>query len=111
MTEAITQQFRDRLEEIRKKLATLGSKETQFMAVEMLFYDYITIARTYGNETEDNKLLLALKELEAGAYANTKNFFKKSHQREHVIRRFIVQFKNILASAIRDTVPRNTLQA
>jgi hypothetical protein len=111
MTEETTQQFKEKLDEIRKKLVVLGSKESNFMGVEMLFYDAITIARTYGNDSEDNKLLFALKELEAGAYSNTKSFFKKSHQREHVIRRFIVQFKNILASAIRDNASRNTLSA
>ncbi|MGZ5287814.1 MAG: hypothetical protein ACXWB9_11535, partial [Flavisolibacter sp.] len=82
-------------------LLVLGSRESSFVAVELLFYEAITIARSYGNDPEQNQLLYALKELESGAYNDTKAHFKKSNQRETVIRRFIVQLKNILNSGIK----------
>ena len=111
MTEETIQQLKGKLEEIRKQLLVVGNKESNFMGVEMLFYDAITLARSYSNDPENNYLLYQLKQLEAGAYSKTKNYFKKSHQREHVIRRFIVQFRNILTTAIKDNMFTNTLSA
>ncbi len=98
---AFSLEHKERFEEMRKKLLVLGSRESSFLAVELLFYEAITIARSYGNDPEQNQLLYALKQLESGAYHDTKAHFKKSNQRETVIRRFIVQLKNILNSGIK----------
>ena len=49
-----------------------------------------------------NKLLALFKDLEADHYQNTKGHFRKSSQREHVIKRFINQFKIVLATAIKE---------
>ena len=93
---AISNIHKQRFDEIRKRLTVLGSKESSFLAVELLFYEALTIARTYGNDISENSLLANLKELESEEYKNTKAFFKKNTQREQVIRKFIYRLKEIL---------------
>ena len=89
------------LEDIRKKLSETGWKESHFVSVELLFYESTTIARNLGNDPSTNELLLALKQLEANEYKRTKEFYRRSSQKEQAIRRFVMQLKNILAAAIK----------
>lgn len=93
---AITAIHKKRFEEMRKKLTILGSKESSFTAVELLFYEALTISRTYGNDVSDNTLLADLKQLENEEYKDTKAFFRKNTQREQVIRKFMHRLKEIL---------------
>lgn len=81
----------------------IGAKEGNFVRVELLFYEAIAIARAYGNDAADNALLAAFKQLQAEEYQQTKALFKKSVQRERVIRRFISRFKNVLTAGIKNT--------
>ena len=99
MTKQITPDHRQQFEEIKKRLTIIGSKEANFLKIELLFYEAITIARTYGDDVQENKLLEALKKLKVNQFQDTKAFFKKSTQREQVIRRFISQLKLILSAA------------
>lgn len=102
MSETAPKTDRKRFEEIRKSLTELGPKESSFIRVEQLFYEAINISRNYGNDVATNKLLSLFKNLEAEHYQNTKAHFRKSSQREQVIKRFINQFKIVLAIGIKD---------
>ena len=90
------------LDDIRKQLALIGCKESSFITVELLFYDALTISRTSGDDPSSNQLLSDLKQLEGKQYKDTKELFRKSTQKEHAIKRFIVQFKLILTQAIKN---------
>ncbi len=85
--------------EIRKKLSILGCKESSFINVELLFYESLSIARTYDKDPASNELLTALKHLESTLYKNTRELFYKTNQKEIAIRRFMVQLKIVLAVA------------
>ena len=102
MTKELSQEHKQSFEEIKKKLTVIGSKESNFLKVELLFYEAMEIARTYGGDLDENKLLAALKQLQTNQYQDTKTVFKKSSQREQVIRRFISQFKNILSAGLKN---------
>ena len=98
----MSHQHRQQFEEMRKRLAAIGSKEGNFIKVELLFYDAITVARQYGGDEKENHLLAALKQLQANQYQQTKALFRKSTQREKVIGRFINELKNILTAGVKD---------
>ena len=102
MITAISNIHKARFEEIRKKLSLLGYREASFISIELLFYEAINISRTYGNDPAENNFLAALKQLQANQYQVAKELFSKSAQREHAIRRFSVQFKNVLRMAIKN---------
>lgn len=102
MTSTISPEHKHLFEETKKHLTTIGAKETNFLKVELLFYDAITIARTYGEDPATNNLLAALKQLQVNEYQQTKTLFKKSSQRERVIRRFINQLKSILSAGCKN---------
>jgi hypothetical protein len=89
------------LEDIRKKLSETGWKESHFVSVELLFYESITIARSFGNDPSTNEFLAALKQLEANEYKSAKEFYRRSSQKEQAIRRFVMHLKTILAVAIK----------
>jgi hypothetical protein len=99
MITAITLPDKKRLGEIRKKLGLIGCREGSFLKIELLFYEALTISRIYGNDPNQNSFLAALKKVEADAYEKANGKFRKKSQRETFIRRFIVQLKNVLASA------------
>jgi hypothetical protein len=101
MTKEMNHQHRQQLEEMKRQLSIIGFKESNFLKIELLFYDAIEIARAYGNDLNENKLLARLKELQANEYQNTKHLFKKSSQREQVIRRFITGFRSALSAGIK----------
>jgi hypothetical protein len=86
-----------RFDEIRKKLSLLGSKESTFVAVELLFYELLTIARSYGNESSENQLLEQLKVLEGNEYKKTQLKYQKGSHREKAIRQFVNLLKHLLA--------------
>jgi hypothetical protein len=90
------------LEEIRRKLSEIGWKESHFISVELLFYQSITIARNIGSDPSTNELLAALKQLEANEYKTTKEFYRRSTQKEQAIRRFVMDLKTIFAAAIKN---------
>ena len=92
----ITPDHKTRFGEIRKTLSDLGCRETSFSRVELLFYEALTISRSYGNDLSENHLLYELKQLEVHQYQGTKLYFKKSSQREQAIRKFVARLKTIL---------------
>ncbi len=96
---AITPVHKNRLEEIKKQLSILGSSESSFVRVELLYYEALSISRDYGESILDNSLLANLKQLQAEQYQNTKAYFKKGSQREVAIKKFITKLKSILSKA------------
>jgi hypothetical protein len=88
-------------EDMKRNLVQLGSKESNFIQVEILFYQAISIAREYGEDPASNKLLAALKALQADQYRETTGFFKKSAQRERKIKHFNSQLRQVITSGIR----------
>ena len=96
------QEQQQRLEGLRKRLLSIDAKESNFLKVELLFYEALEAARMTGDDPDSNKLLDALKQLQAGIYQDTKKLYKKSSQREQVIRRFMTQLKSIITTAIKN---------
>ena len=103
MKSPITVEHKRLLEEMKKNLTIIGAKESNFIKIELLFYDAITLARQYGDDEADNGLLAAFKNLQANQYRDTKELFGKSVQRERVIRRFISSLKTVLTAAIKNS--------
>jgi len=101
---------KSRFDEIKKKLSLLGCKESSFITIELLFYEAINISRTYGDDPTENKLLSALKQLQVDQYQSAKELFRKSSQKEQAIRRFNVQFKNVLSMGIKDLYSQQPIQ-
>jgi hypothetical protein len=97
MIVSISHTDRQRFEEIRKNLQELGNKESQFVKVELLFFEVLSIAKTYGEHPEQNTLLAALKNLQHDQYEKTKLATRKATERELAIRRFIVALRKVLS--------------
>src|SRR6186713_2120949 len=102
MPEPTPKTDKQRFEEIRKSITEIGSKESAFIRIEELFYEAINISRNCGNDVAYNNLLALFKDLEADHYQNTNGHFRKSSQREHVIKRFINHFNIVMATAIKE---------
>lgn len=94
----VSQSDKTKFENLRKQLIQIGNKESDFLKVEMIFFDALNYSREYGTDPGTNPLLFALKQLQDEEYHNTKAFFKKGSQREKVIQRFTHRLKNILGS-------------
>lgn len=102
MTSKISPAHKSLFEETKKNLTIIGAKENTFLKVELIFYNMLGIARTYGEDVGANRLLAALKDLQTNEYQQTRLLFKKSSQRERVIRRFITQLKSILSAGCKN---------
>ncbi len=102
MKNNITIEHKRQFEEMKKNLTIIGAKESNFIKIELLFYEAMTVARSYGDDVAENQLLAAFKQLQSNQYQQTKAMFKKSTQREAVIRRFISSLKNVLSAANRN---------
>jgi hypothetical protein len=95
----LSPEHKQRFLEIKASLTELGYREAAFIRVELLFFEALTISRTYGNEEQGNALLAALKQLQADEYAAASGNFAKAIQRERAIRRFVNGFKILLTKA------------
>jgi hypothetical protein len=102
MKQSISVKHKRQFEEIKKNLTIIGAKESNFIKVELLFYEAMGIAREYGDDVANNGLLAAFKQLQANEYQQTKALFNKSVQRERVIRRFIGSLKSVLTAGMRN---------
>jgi hypothetical protein len=98
MTIAISTIHRQRLEEIKKRLQNIACKESQFLKIELLFFEVLDISKVYGNDLNENSLLAALKDVQNDQYEKTKIATKKANQRELTIRKFVVSLKKILSA-------------
>lgn len=102
MKHSLSIEHKRQFEEIKKNLTIIGAKESNFIKVELLFYEAMTVARAYGDDVTDNGLLAAFKQLQANQYQETKALFNKSVQRERVIRRFISSLKTVLTAGTKN---------
>lgn len=98
MTLSISNTDRCRFEEIRKSLQELGHKEGNFVKVELLFFEVLSIAKTYGEDPQDNSLVAALRNLQHDQYEKTKIATRKATERESAIRRFVVALRRVLSA-------------
>lgn len=88
---------RQRFEQIRKNLQLLGCKESQFVKIELLFFEALAISRNYGDDPQQNALLGALKNVQHEQYEKTKAATRKAGERELSIRRFVVSLRKVLS--------------
>src|SRR5437764_13514055 len=93
----ISAAHRKRFEEIRRNLTLLGSKEINFLEVELLFYEVLSIAKDYGDD-EANDLLARVRQLDQNEYRIARIATAKKNQRESNIRHFISGLKRILSA-------------
>jgi len=94
-------------EDVKKSLTQLGSKEGNFLKVELLFYETMQVVRHYGNNPAENDLLAALKQLQLVGFAEAKTRCSKIAMQERLIKRFIGQFRAVLGSALKKEVCLN----
>ena len=99
MKTALSDLHRKRFEEIRRNLDTIGSSESSFIKIELLFFEAINIARDYGSDVYTNPLLADLKDLQASSYEKANEVHKKKSQREICIRKFIASFKRLISGS------------
>lgn len=98
MTLSISIDHRKRFEEIKRRLSLLGNSENNFLQVELLFFEALTISKEYGDDIQTNPLLAALRQLQQIEYEKTKMPTQKINQRVTVIRRFVSAFKKTLSA-------------
>ena len=98
MTSFLTPVHRKRFEEIRRKLTLLGSKENNFLQVQLLFYDVLTIAKEYGDSEGANVLLAQLRQLEQNEFTKANVPTVKQNQKESNIKQFVVGLKKVLTA-------------
>ena len=99
MLTSISDKDCQRFEEIRKSLQVLGHKESEFVKIELLFFEVLSISKTYGEDPGQNSFLAELRKLQHDQYEKTKNATMKANERESAIRRFIVALRKILSDA------------
>jgi len=75
----------------------LGHKESEFVKIELLFFEVLSISKTYGEEPEQNSLLAELRHLQNDQYEKTNIATRKASERESAIRRFVVALRKILS--------------
>lgn len=97
MSISISRHHQQRFEEIKRDLKVLGHRESTFVKVELLFFEALTISRSYGEDPNENKLLAELKQVQHEQYQKTKEVTKKINQRELNIRKFVVKLKRVLS--------------
>lgn len=97
MITSISHTHRQRFDEIRKNLQELGHKEGVFVKIELLFFEVLSIAKTYGEDPEQNSLLAELRDLQHDQYEKTKIATRKANERENAIRRFVVGLRKVLS--------------
>lgn len=97
MITSVSATHRERLHAISKTLRVLGNKESEFLKIELLFFEALDISRTYTDDLTQNTLLAALKNVQNEEYQKTKIATRKASERESAIRRFIVSFRKAIS--------------
>lgn len=100
MTISISSSHKKRFEEIKRNLPLIGYSENSFSRIELLFFEVLTISRSYGEDPDQNPLLAELKKVHADEYKRTSAATQKSRQREVNIKHFVMRFKKLLSQSI-----------
>lgn len=98
MTTSISPIHRERFTQIRRSLSVLGNSEKNFLQVQLLFYEVLTIAKDYGSSADSNDLLAQLRQLEQNEYRIATTPTVKQNQRQNNIRHFISGLKKIISA-------------
>lgn len=89
------------LQAIYQKLAPMSTRESAFTGMENLFYRALQLARNYGGDQGENRLLRDFMEVKETVYSETQKPYSKSRQRELSIFHFKTAFKKKLAQWIK----------
>lgn len=90
-------EHKERFLAIKNQLSQLGNRESVFVRIELMFFEVLQIAHTYGDAS--NTVLFSLKQLEREQYAACTAAFHKASQKEKAILKFTTELKNILRRA------------
>jgi hypothetical protein len=93
----ITLDDKQTLQAIYQQLTSMPTRESAFTAMENLFYRVLQLARNYGSDVGENRLLNDFMEVKATVYSETQKPYSKSRQRELSIGHFKTAFKKKLA--------------
>jgi len=85
------------LQSIYHQLVPMSTRESDFTSMENLFYRTLQLARNYGPDQGENRLLKDFIELKENVYCETQKQFSKSRQRELTISHFKSAFKKKLS--------------
>lgn len=96
MALSISLAHRQRFDEMKRRLILIGNKESSFTQVELLFYEALSISRTYGDDINKNGLLADLRRIHTDQYQKTKELTRKN-RRELNIKHFITKLKTALS--------------
>lgn len=93
----ITMDDKQTLQAIYQQLAPMSTRESAFTSMENLFYRVLQLARNYGTDSGENRLLRDFMEVKETVYSETQKLYSKSKQRELSIFHFKTAFKKKLA--------------
>lgn len=85
------------LQTIYQQLVPISTRERDFTNMENLFYRTLQLARNYGTDQGENRLLKDFIEVKESVYSETQKQFAKSRQRELTISHFKTAFKKKLS--------------
>jgi hypothetical protein len=88
-----SEDHKKKIADVIGKLRAIPGDESSFIRLEILFYDVLTLARTYGEDVNENGLLAGLKRIQGNEYKHAQEKFNKSRQRVLVIKKFRIAFK------------------
>ena len=89
------------LQSIYRQLVPMPPTESCFTGMENLFYRTLQLARNYGSDQEQNRLLKDFIDVKEQRFNETQKAFHKARQRELTIFHFKTAFKKKLAGWIK----------
>lgn len=94
----LSEDDKKKITDVINSMRFIPNEESSFSRLELLFYNVLNIARTYGTDVQENAMLAGLKLIEENEYKHTQERFKKSRQRVVVIQKFRNAFKREISS-------------
>ena len=93
MQNKLLNEYQEKLKAVSTSLCSLSFHESSFIKMENLFFEVLSLARTFGNNTNNQVPLTALKDIQENQYKRTQEKYSKSRQREVAIKQFRTAFK------------------
>ncbi|MCU7552665.1 hypothetical protein OCK74_26330 [Chitinophagaceae bacterium LB-8] len=97
LSEKISENDKRSIDYAIRRIRAISSDEGSFIQLELLYYEVLSIARTYGNEINENTMLAGLKQIESNEYKHAQERFKTSSQKIGAIQKFRVAIKKELS--------------